>query len=696
MSHQELRIEAHAASEQVDPTEWRPHLEHADLPVLVASLVQVTGDARWLEEPFWSACATFRRTGTITAAIQPVAARVFDAVAGMMERRMRTGEQARSDLPDATLLELFRLVTGDEADPARVPLLRVELGLEPLEQYSDGLRQAASRMSVVVIGAGLSGLCMAAKLKQAGYDVSVLEQNSGYGGVWHDNTYPACGVDTHPYQYDLLSNRYHRWTGAYASRAEICRYIEWLIDKNDLKHVITYGTQVKRAVWYEPSQEWTLDVVDAGNRASTRRTQVLITAVGNLNQPKLPDIPGLDAFQGPAFHTSRWDHGVSLADKRVALIGNGSSGVQAAASIAARARLTVFQRSPAWIMPRRGGTNTGRVDETTQALCRSVPFYERWYRVWIGWELGDKNYSQLVADVNWRGGRSINARNEATRRDLVKYIRAEVGDRPDLITKLVPTYPPYVKRMVVDNGFYRTLAQPNVELVTECITGATASGLVTADGKHHYLDVLIFATGFRGTQFLWPIEVRGKSDRTPGEIAGRDDEARAYLGVVMPDFPNLFSLHGPNSGAGHGGAATFVAECQSHFILTCLNQMLEKRVASVECRVEAYRDYNERLDAGLSRMVWSHEGVNSRFRNATGRIVTNHCWTWQEYWTLTRSLDPNAFIWRPRASFQDGGRARNTAPLSEFSAELRPAWAESRPAARPASGQSTAMPVTTE
>ena len=601
----------------------------ADPVVLSVALAHTTKD------PSWLACG--RGTRVVGPDLLARAVRVLDV--------LRRNAPPDSGHPSDTFLrELDALVTGRVADLGQLARLRSDLGIDR-EQAPILASGRRGRPTVTVIGAGLAGLCMASKLVRAGFDVVVLERSGGLGGVWFDNSYPGCGVDTHPFEYELADHRDGQWSNAYPSRDEVLRYIDSIADREGLRDLVRLHTRVVAAEWVGGAAQWVLDVADRDGGRRQLRTDVLISAVGSLNQPKPAGIAELDQFKGAVFHTAAWEHDVSLTGRRIGLVGTGSSGIQVARHLADRGQLTVFQRSPAWIAPRRSGRAGSEIDAATRWLCREVPHYEEWLRVKLSWELGDKNYGCLVVDPSWAGPHGINESNERLRAELVDYIRGEVGDRPDLLDRLVPDYPPYVKRMVVDNDFYRTLARPGVRLVTEPIQQATATGLTTLDGQHHDLDVLVLANGFRGTQFLWPLELRGRSGRTPADIAGRDDEARAYLGIAMPGFPNFFSLHGPNSGAGHGGSASFVAECQSHYILRCLVAMVEAGARTVECTSEAFDEYNTRLDEGLRSMVWSHDGVESRFRSRSGRVVVNHPWTWHEYWTMTRAPQPDAMRW---------------------------------------------------
>lgn len=316
------------------------------------------------------------------------------------------------------------------------------------------------------------------------------------------------------------------------------------------------------------------------------------------------------------------------------MIGNGSSGFQVGPHLAATAaHLTSFQRSPAWTAPNPRATSP--VPDEVRWLLRHIPYYAEWHRFALYWSSGDAGYENLVVDPDWDGP-GISAANEQVRRQLTTYIRSQVGDRPDLQAKLIPDYPPFTKRMVVDNGWLASLIRPDVELITDEIVEATPDGLLTADGRHHELDVIVFATGFHGTRFLWPTEVRGRSGRTPAELAGHDDDIRAYLGTVMPDFPNMFSIFGPNSSIGHGGSAIHVAECQADYVAECIHEMIRHDIRIMECRADVCAEYNHAIDRDLEKMVWTEPGVASRYRNQEGRIVTNHPWTLQHFWELTR------------------------------------------------------------
>ncbi len=611
-----------------------------DLPVLAASLICGTGDGRWLEEPYWSALGQ-SRLGSASVAGGRVRQEILEAVVNWLRQPSQDSRQLELEISDPVLSDLFRLVTGDELEAPYAQKLRLDLGLD-MDGDAMSKVDGSKNIRVAVIGAGLSGLRVAEKLLTDGFDVTIYEAGASAGGVWRENTYPGCGLDTHPYQYEFPDAPFPGWQKGYANRGDILAYIGWLIDRWHLANRIVWNTQVRGARWDGALRQWVLDLADG---KPGPRADILIAAVGALSKPKVPPIDGIETFAGAIFHTSGWRHDTSLKGRRIGLIGNGSSGVQVAKHLSEQGNLTLFQRSPAWIVPRRSDFDKPLIDESHRHLFASIPGYERWFRLRLAWELGDKNYRNLRLDPSWRGGKGINSHNEAIRRDLVKYIGSKVAKRPDLMEKLVPDYPPFTKRMVVDNDFYTALAAPGSSVVTEAIVAGDAHGLWTADGRHHRLDVIVLATGYRSTQFLWSLDLRGRSGRTPAELAGGDDEIRAYMGVSLPDFPNFFVMQGPNTGAGHGGSLTFAADCQATFIRNGVRAMLRRGTSTMECTMDALDAFNRELDQGLKTMVWSMGDVTSRFRNRQGRVVGNHPWSWQDIWTRARTVDEGAFHW---------------------------------------------------
>jgi 4-hydroxyacetophenone monooxygenase len=608
--------------------------------VLLMVLVHLTGDRRWLEEPYRPVRDT-RLFADESAGLDPtLQAEVREAVlreiveGGLVPALPRPGVDE--------LLDMMSVCLGERIPPEYGPLVIQEMQLDGPDPEPARRPPSATSppLTAVVIGAGVSGLCAAARFREAGIGVTVLERNPSVGGVWWENIYPDCGVDTpnHFYSYSFAPN--HGWNHYFSPRDEIQAYLERCADDFGVRPHIRFGVTVSSATWREADQQWEIAFRDAGGLEQSIRADVLVPAVGQMNRPKVPPIEGLSSFDGPVFHSARWPDGIDLAGRRVAVVGTGASAMQFVPGIAgAVARLTIFQRSPQWARPIDDYHRVVR--DGTKWLLEHVPFYAPWYRVTLFWRFGDGLHRILQIDPEWPHlDRSINRANERHRVELVRYIEEEVGNDPALVAKAVPDYPPWGKRMLVDNGWFRTLTEPNVDLVTSPIAAVDATGVITEDGAHHDVDVVVLATGFHASDALGDIEIRGRDGTLLAERwAGNDP--RAYLGVTVPRFPNLFLLYGPNTNLGHGGSIIFQAECQVHYALGLLDEMRAAGITSIEPRQDVHDDYNDRVDAAHEKMIWTHPGMETWYRNASGRVVTNSPWRLVDYWTMchTPTLD---------------------------------------------------------
>lgn len=610
-------------------------LETADSGALAAALVQLTGEPQWLEEPYRSMHVA-RREGQ--AYRGDVYASFLEAAADALRR---WDGDTRLPVPsDRMLRDMMEAVVGEKLSDIAVCKARQDLGItSSIPSIDPASAVNAADLHILIVGAGMAGLDIAMKLRDTGMNFTILEKNREIGGVWFENIYPECGLDTHPFIYEWAGRPYD-WSRYDVKRDEMLEYIRHCVARSGILDRIRFGHEALKATYSEKERRWLVDFRSA--KGSGRiSANVLITAVGALNRPKIPDLPGLETFNGKAFHTARWPKGLDLKGSRVGLVGNGSSGTQIANWLAEHAdSLTVFQRSPHWVTP-RPASESGPIPAGTRRVIKELPHYAGWYRFIVFHRLGDREYSTLVMDPEWHG-EAANARNVEIRDTLVAYIKSEIGERTDLLNKLVPSYPPYAKRLVVDNNWYKALARPDVKLVTEDIDAATDGGIRTRDGVEHPLDVLVFATGFNSTRYFWPLEIVGRKSCSMNDAYSTED-ARAYLGTTMPGFPNFFCLHGPNSGVGHGGSSTFTEECQVRYILGCIKHMAEDGIRVMECRANVADDYNRKLDSALDQMVWSHPGVTSRYRNSAGRIVMNHPWKLHQFWEYTRAPDLDDF-----------------------------------------------------
>jgi 4-hydroxyacetophenone monooxygenase len=541
------------------------------------------------------------------------------------------------------LLELARVSVGEDVPPEYEPMSAEQMGFRraprPVLTTS-----APVGFQVLIVGAGISGMTASKYLRDLGVEHTVIEKNPRVGGTWIENCYPGCGVDTPSHLYSL-SYFPREWSAYFGKRAELDEYLSDLADHFDLSRSIRFGTAVELLRWDDETQQWNVTVRNPDGTTEVLTANAVISAVGQLNIPKVPELDGLASFEGPAFHSARWPEGLDVAGKRVAVVGAGASAMQIVPAIVDTvAALDIYQRSPQWIMP---NANYFRpVDDSVHWLMEHVPFYREWYRYRLSWAWNDRIHDSLQKDPDWpHPERSLNAVNDAHRAMFTKYIERELAGRPDLITKALPTYPPFGKRMLQDNGWYAALKQPHVELITSGVRALTPTGVVDDSGKERAADIVVFATGFRVES---PIryEVVGRNGRRLSGVWGEDDP-RAYLGITTPGFPNLFFMYGPNTNLGHGGSFIFLAEAQIDYIVDALAQMINTGAASLECRQDVHDRYNDELDAAHQRMVWTHPGMDTYYRNSRGRVVSTMPWRVVDYWTMTRRANLDDFVVRP-------------------------------------------------
>jgi len=606
-------------------------MEHANLPSLVPVLYQLTGDRRYLADPYRptrSRGMEDNDPGGFSPELQAeIRAAAVDAVLAWAAGRppavpAPTGE---------ALLELIELAVGEPVPPEYEAMTAEDMGF-----HVPPVRTAPpSDFRVVVIGAGVSGMLAAIQLAEAGIDHVVLEKNSDVGGTWLENAYPGAGVDTpsHLYSYSFAPRR---WSTHFGKRDEVLTYLRDVADAHDLRKVIRFDTEVASAVYRD--QRWTVTTTDG----ETLTADAVITAVGQLNRPKVPPLPGMDAFRGPLFHSARWPADLDVTGKRVAVVGTGASAMQIVPAIAERAgHVTVFQRSPQWAAP--NDVYFSPIADAASLLMEHVPFYRRWYRTRLSWNTGDRVHASLQKDPAWEhGDRSVNAVNDGHRRVFTRYVEHELAGREDLVAKALPRYPPFGKRMLLDNGWYAAIRRDDVDLVTSPVAAVTPTGVRAQDGTETAADVVVLCTGFEAQKPLWPLSITGRDGLTIADVWGPDD-ADAHLGITVSGFPNLFLTCGPGTVLGHGGSYITIAECQVRYIVEALVGMIENRLGAVEVLPEVHADYAARHDAAHAAMIWTHPGMRNWYRNPAGRVVCALPWRIVDYWTMTRHVDWNEY-----------------------------------------------------
>jgi cation diffusion facilitator CzcD-associated flavoprotein CzcO len=485
--------------------------------------------------------------------------------------------------------------------------------------------------SVAVVGAGFGGVGAAVMLRRAGYeDVTVFERAGRVGGVWHHNTYPgaACDIPSHLYEFSFDPNP--RWSRRYAPQVEIQAYVEDVARRHGVLERIRTGTEVQDARWDEERGRWILET-----SAGVHEADLLIAACGQLSTPKVPPIPGLESFEGPSFHTARWRHDVELVGRRVAVVGTGCSAIQVVPAIQPIVeRLDVYQRSPGWTLPRMDFA----YKERTKRLFERFPALQRLDRavIFAFQELGAASQtSQRWMTPPFRA---------IARRQVTKAIKD-----PDLRRRLTPTDELGCKRVMLTDDWYPTLAKHNVDLITERIAAVTPTGVRTDDGAHRPVDVLVLATGFKAHDFVAPMEIVGVGGRTLAEEWA--EVPRAYLGLSVPGFPNMFLLYGPNTNGGTGSVIYTIESGMGH-VIAALDRLERNRARRIELRREAAEAFDRELRASLAKSVW-HTGCTSWYVDENGNDPNQWPWHWSAYRRRTASIDTQAYYFSASARDRD-------------------------------------------
>jgi len=621
-------------------------LQQSNIPTLLMVLLHLTGNQQWLSERYQ--CSAVRGLddndpgGLSEVVQQEIRDAAYDAIL-----RWKGGVDPHMPAPNEDLLVRMLATSVGENVPANYgPMISAWLGLDPefaIDQRSAFESLIPEKFSVVVIGAGVAGMAMSIRLRGAGIEHVIIEKNPEVGGTWYENRYPACGVDTpnHIYSYSFAKKD---WSQYFALQGEIQSYFEGVADEYDLRSQIRFNTTVESADYDATRTRWSVTLRERTGELSTIEADILISAVGLLNVPKLPDIQGIQAFNGVVFHTARWPADLDLSDKRVGIIGTGATAMQIVPAIADSVQsLTIFQRSKQWAAPFEKFKK--KVPEDVQFLLREVPYYQPWYRQRLSWIFNDRIHSSLQIDPDWpHQERSINRVNDRHRQYFTEYIEQELGDRQDLLPDVLPEYPPFGKRMLMDNGWFRTVAKPNVHLVTSGIREVDGNAVITKDRKRHELDVLIVSTGFDVVNMLSSLNLVGKDGTSIRDVWGKTGP-EAYLGVAIPNFPNFFVLAGPNTALGHGGSAVALLESQAHFVVGLIGKALRQQSGRFEMEVkqERHDEYNRRVQDAHSRMIWSHGGMSNWYKNAQGKVVAPTPFRNDENWMEMRQTGLSAF-----------------------------------------------------
>ncbi|MBT5792516.1 MAG: NAD(P)/FAD-dependent oxidoreductase [Gammaproteobacteria bacterium] len=634
-----------------DDNELRTALSDVNLPTLLMVMAQFSGDDRWLTDRF-RPDPIQTPEGSIfpddTGNYNSDIATEIREEAFQLIRTLRDEGGNMPPTPDVKQMRhLMEFSTAEPLEDEFCAMLLEETNFvnrdntwkPELEKLTGGA--AGENFSVIVVGAGMSGICTGIKLSEAGVDYTILEKNAAVGGTWYENSYPDCGVDTPNHFYSYSFERNANWSGYFSKRDELHGYFERCTDQFGIRDHIQLNSEVQKMQFDTGSQTWHVTVKRQDGSVDALTANAVISAVGQLNRPVIPDFDGLETFEGESFHSARWQHDVSLEGKRVAVIGTGCSAVQLVPKTADRAsHLTVFQRSPHWISPNKDYYRP--VEAGLKWALNHIPLYAEFHRARMIFGFMDRNWPAVPSDPAWdHKDRAMSEVNDMLREALAGYISEQLGDQQELMKKCLPEFPVFGKRLIIDNNWYQHMTREDVNLVDEPIVRFHPKGIETADGTIQEFDVVVFATGFNSNRFLWPMDVVGKSKVSLGERWG--EYPQAYKGMLVPDYPNLFCIYGPNTNIVHGGSIIYNTECQVHYIMQCLVLMLKQRGKLLEIPQEATDEYNEEVQNLSKNLAWGHPGVESWYKNSDGKVVNNSPFSNLEYWSRTHDAEPNTY-----------------------------------------------------
>jgi 4-hydroxyacetophenone monooxygenase len=615
-------------------------VKRADPMALRGLLYQLTGDESIADTELKTIMAGFAETkvpadASVSELLQAKAAEFLKAYRDSGADELPVG-------PAERLPKSMSLAVG-----APIPEVDLDLWLEQLalDPWSRGLTWSAppppdrlAEFSVLVIGAGAGGLGAAVHLKRAGIPFTVVEKNAGVGGTWFENRYPGARVDQPSRLYTHTFGVDFDYPNPFCEQPENERYFNWVADEfGRVRDDIEFETEVRSARWNEADALWEVEGIGPDGPRSWRANAV-ICSVGFLARPNLPDIEGMDTFGGRSFHTARWPDDLELEGKRIAVVGSGCTGYQLVPEVAREAAHTyLFQRTPSWCFEARGYLAPFPPQVTW--LDRNFPYLRNFTRLRLSWLYGPEGMGRAFsADPSFEDEHARSALNKRARDQRLAFMQRKFADRPDLLAEMVPKAPPFSSRPVlVDSEYsvYDALLRDDVTLVTDGIARITPAGIETVDGREISVDAIAFATGYRANDFLWPMDVRGR-DGQGLEDLWQKDGARAYLGTMLPGFPNFFMVYGPNTNATGGLGVFELEEMVIRFALECIAHLVVNRERAVEVTDDAYWRYNDELDRAERDKIYCDPRVHNYYRNEYGRSAGNSPFDVRRMWAWLR------------------------------------------------------------
>ena len=612
-------------------------MEHADPMVLRGLIYQLTGDSQ-------IAATKIEMTAGIgfSGGLAPVPkdTALIRRKAAEFLKSYRDDGAGKLDIgPMDRLAKSMPLTMGKEIEPEAFDLWLEELALNPWARGLEWSREPSPGLvdfSVTIIGSGMGGLNAAIQLKRAGISFSVIEKNDGVGGTWYENRYPGARVDTPSRQYTHLFGVDYSYPYSFCPWTENQKYFNWVADTFDVRGDITFKTEVRSLVWDEAASMWDI-TVDGPGGVRTLRSNAVITAVGFLNRPDDPDIPGVARFKRPSWHTARWPADFDLAGKRLAVIGTGCTGYQMVPELALEAEhVTVFQRTPQWLFPSPGYRSP--VPTQVTWLDRNLPYHTNFMRLRIAGGFSEGFGPIARIDPDFHDEHAVSEINKGARDGCIAFLEEKLGDK-DLVEMMTPAHPVLAARPVIVDSDYSILdaiQRDNVTLVTDSISSITETGVETEHGETFDVDAIVYATGFKATEYLFPMSITGRGGKTVEELWSQTG-AQGYVGAMIPGCPNLWTLYGPNSNGGLLVPA--FQEMETHYALKCIERLILDGKNSIDVKIEPYRQYNEMIDERNRHMAWSDPRAQNYYWTKFGRSATQNPLTPLEMWSLLR--EPN-------------------------------------------------------
>lgn len=621
-------------------------LEDVSIPALVCSLVHMTGDPSWIRDvPLErTAMSMDFQCGLAEETRAEIRGRALPVIAAYRDSGCQPVELARE-----LHLEMMAFLAGRPLEGSLRDMMLEDMQFDGADaravHWGDEVPADAKAASpVIVIGCGLSGILAGIRLSQAGLPFTIIDKNGGPGGTWWENRYPGARVDVGSHQYCYSFEPGHHWSEYYCQHTELRDYFTSVFEKYGLGPHTRFGTAVTALRWDDEADLWRVSVRTPDGGAEELSARFVVSAVGSLNLPRVPDFPGMESFSGTSFHSARWPQDLDITGTRFALIGAGATGFQVAPTIAPDVgELTIYQRTAQWMIP--NPIYHASVPAGDRWAMQFLPFYARWFRFLMTYPGVAAGTRQYRFDPEY-----------ADRTDAVNKLNAERGDqfrawitrgvdgRPDLVEKCLPDYPAFGKRTVQDNGSWlRCLCLPNVELVRTGIERIVPEGVVTVDGTLRPADIICYATGFRHNDFLASMDVTGRGGVSLREQWG--DEPTAYLGVIVPNFPNLFCMYGPGTNLAHSASLFFHSEYQMSFAIEAMHAVLAAGAGSIEVRPDVHDTYAAWHQGEISQLVWAHPAItHSHYKNPAGKVYTLSPWPLDQYRELTETLRPEEYV----------------------------------------------------